>query len=350
METRVLKVGIAGLGRSGWSIHAGLLALLPEHYQVQAVVDADPSRRNEATARFGCTTHTHYEDLLSNSELDIIVVALPSNLHTAATLAALEAGKHVVCEKPMATSLEDADRMITAAAASDHVLTVFHQRRYNPEFRKVQEIIASGLLGRIVQIRITSSNFSRRWDWQTLQKFGGGALNNTGPHFLDQALLLFGPAEPEVFCQLDRTLTLGDADDHVKIILSAPESPTVDVEISSCCAYPGETWNIMGTEGGLRGTTSRLDWKWIPPVEMPPRQLDLQPTPDRSYNRDKFTWHEDSWEFTGSMEEAHAGFYRDLYQTIVHGAPLAITPESVRRVMWLQEHCHQRSPLPQDVY
>ena len=245
----------------------------------------------------------------------------------------------------MATALPDADRMVAAAEASDRVLTIFQQRRYNPEFVKVQEVINSGVLGRIVQIRLTESKFTRRWDWQTLKKYGGGTLNNTGPHFLDQALQLFGPAEPQVLCHLDRTLTLGDADDHLKLVLRAAGAPTIDIEISSCDAFPDDTWHVLGTLGGLRGNTRKLTWKWVDPATMPPRQLDERPTPDRSYNRDELTWQEDSWELDGSAAGAYTGFYRDLYETIRNGAPLVITPQSVRRVIWLQEECHRLSPV-----
>jgi predicted dehydrogenase len=245
----------------------------------------------------------------------------------------------------MAISLPDADRMVAAAEAGDRLLTIFQQRRYNPDFVKVQEVIRSGLLGRIVQIRMSESRFTRRWDWQTLQKFGGGSLNNTGPHYLDQALQLFGPAQPEVFCHLDRTLTLGDADDHVKIVLKADGAPTIDLEISSSDAFPLETWHVLGTQGGLRGSTRSLTWKWIVPDELPPRALDLQPTPDRSYNRDALTWHEDQWEFSGDNADAYRQFYADLYAAIREGAPLVITPQSVRRVIWLQEECHRLSPI-----
>lgn len=340
-----IRVGIAGLGRSGWDIHARLLAELPDLYQVVAVLDADDGRREEAVERFDCLAYTEYGDLLADGAVELVVVALPSFLHADGSIQALAAGKHVVCEKPMATSLPDADRMVAAAEQSDRVLTIFQQRRYNPEFVKVREVINSGILGRIVQIRLTESKFGRRWDWQTLKKYGGGTLNNTGPHFLDQALQLFGPAEPHILCHLDRTLTLGDADDHLKLVLRAEGAPTIDIEISSCDAYPEETWHVMGTLGGLRGSTRKLEWKWVDPATMPPRELDERPTPNRSYNRDELTWQEDSWELEGSAVTAHLGFYRDLYETIRHGAPLVITPESVRRVIWLQEECHRLSPV-----
>jgi len=351
MTQTPIRVGIAGLGRSGWDIHAHLLAPIGQHFQVIAVVDADAARREEAIERFDCQAYAGYTDLLHDPTVELVVVSLPSFAHAQAAVDAMQAGKHVICEKPMATTLADADRMIAAAEVTGKVLTIFQQRRYNPDFLKVKAVIDSGLLGRIVQIRITESRFSRRWDWQTLQKFGGGSLNNTGPHFLDQALQLFGDHEiGEVFCHLDRTLTLGDADDHLKLVLKGPGAPTLDIEISSCHAYPSETWNIMGTRGGLAGSTRQLRWKWIVDAELPARELDIRPTPNRSYNRDELIWHEDSWEMSGTLNEEYTNFYHDLYGTLRESKPLAITPQSVRRVMWLQEECHRLNPMTQEIF
>lgn len=342
MTTSPIRVGIAGLGRSGWDIHAKLLQPMGDRYRIVAVTDADATRRLEAVERFDCLAYANFNDLINDKAVELVVVSLPSFLHADCAITALDAGKHVVCEKPMAASLADADRMVAAAAKPGApVLSIFQNRRYNPDFRKVQEIIASGVLGRTVQIRMTESRFSRRWDWQTLKKFGGGSLNNTGPHFLDIILQLFGPAQPEVFVHLDRTLSLGDADDHVKLVLKAEGAPTIDLEISSCDAYPDETWHILGTQGGLHGSPRRLEWKFFNPAELIPRELDTQPTPDRSYNRDSIPWQEASWDRTEETDDAYRGFYRDLYATIRNGAPLAITPESVRRVIWLQEECHR---------
>ncbi|MEZ4716982.1 MAG: Gfo/Idh/MocA family oxidoreductase [Caldilineaceae bacterium] len=88
-------------------------------------------------------------------------MALPSHFHTDAAISQLAAGKHVVVEKPMATSLADADRMVAAAAEADTVLSIFQNRRYNPDFVKVRNcLIDAGIFGRIVQVRITESRWS----------------------------------------------------------------------------------------------------------------------------------------------------------------------------------------------
>ena len=108
-------------------------------------------------------------------------------------------------------------------------------------------------------------------------KNNGGNLLNTGPHLLDQALQLFGEGMPEVFCRMDRANTFGDAEDHVKLILSGEGHPLIDLEISSCCAYPCFTYNIYGTRGGLKGNTQSLEWKYYVPEEAPEQKLLEEP-------------------------------------------------------------------------
>jgi predicted dehydrogenase len=82
-------------------------------------------------------------------------------------------------------------------------------------------------------IRIAWHGFKRRWDWQTLNEFGGGDLSNTGPHVIDHALQLLGEADPIVMCDLRNVLSSGDAEDHIKITLKAPGAPVVDIELTA---------------------------------------------------------------------------------------------------------------------
>ncbi len=344
--TDPIRVGIAGLGRSGWGIHARLIEPLDERYRIVAVADRLTGRQQEAAARFGCRTYDDLTALLGDDEVELVVNSLPSYLHPGGSVEALQAGKHVVCEKPMAVRVADADRMIEAAQQAGRTLAIFQNYRYDPDYQKVCEVIASGRLGRIVMIRLAWQGFGRRWDWQTLQKYDGGSLNNTGPHPLDWALQLFGPGRPEVFCHLERTLTLGDAEDHVKLILSGPNAPLLDIESTSAGAYGQETWLGMGTQGTLAGTRQALRWKYLDPAQLTPRQVDERPTPDRSYNREQIEWTEETWDRSEYTGPRHTGFYLDLYETIRHGKSLYITPESVRRQVEVVEECHRRFPQP----
>ena len=171
-------------------------------------------------------------------------------------------------------------------------------------------------------------------------------MNNTGPHVIDMGLLLFGAAEPEVTCVLDRVRTLGDADDHVLILLRAPTAPTVQIEITAACAYPQEQWLVMGTEGGLTGSASALRWRYVKPGSLPERTLSAEPTPDRSYNRETVEWVEHSWSNDDADEgPGEAGFYRDLHACIHAGAPTPVPPAQVLTQMRVMEECRRQAPL-----
>jgi predicted dehydrogenase len=298
---------------------------------------------------FGCKAHADVPSLLRDPDVELAIIATPSHVHAEQTIDALRQGKHVVCEKPMAVSVEQADAMIAAAREAGRTLTVFHNMRYTPDFLKVKEVITSGQLGRIVQIKITLHRFVRRWDWQTLRQYGGGALNNAGAHLIDLALQLLGDREPRVVADVKRTLASGDAEDHAKVLLlpQKTEEPTVEIEITNACAYPQDVWHVMGTFGGLRGSAERLEWMWVDPATLPDRPVDREPAAaDRKYPRETLTWQEATWQKSGAENADFTAFYEDLYASLRLGAPLAITPESVRRVLAVIEKCRSStSPL-----
>ncbi len=345
-DSSTVQVGIAGLGRSGWNIHGAVLEELPGQYRVAAVADNDHDRLAEATGKFGCRTYSSYEDLLDDQGVELVVVATPNKLHAPHSIAAMKAGKHVVCEKPMATSVSEADSMMETARTTGRTLAIFQNYRYRPNFVKMKEIIGSGKLGRIVMIRMAMHCFRRRWDWQTLKEYAGGDLRNKAPHAIDMALQLFGEKEPEVFCLMDRALTLGDAEDHVKLILHAPGCPTIDVEVTSACAYPQETWLVMGTSGTLAGGMNGLRWKYLDPAALPAREVEKAPMPDRVYCQEELPWKEEEcWKDPKPGGLYWRGFYEDLHRTLRNGASVPVTPESVRRQMVVIDKCLKMSAV-----
>jgi predicted dehydrogenase len=286
--------------------------------------------------------------LLQDKDVELVVIATPSHVHATQAMEALERGKHVVCEKPMALSASDADRMIAAAERGGRLLTIFHNMRYWPDFLNVREVIASGKLGRIVQIKLTMHRFTRRWDWQTVREFGGGAVFNAGAHLVDLALQLFGEAEPNVTADLQHALSSGDAEDHAKILLRAAGAPTIEVEISNAAAYPQDTWHVMATAGGLRGTHERLEWKWLDLSKLPQRPVDRSTAAaDRKFNREELVWEEEFWSKGPEQSPDYVNFYGDLYKALRQGAPLAITPQSVRRTLAVLERCREPVAIAQ---
>lgn len=341
-----IKVGIAGLGRSGWGIHANAVSHLPNYFTVVAVCDPDEARQQEARDRFGCRAYAGYASLVDDAEIELMIVATPSQFHANDTISAMRAGKHVMVEKPMAPSLAAVDAMIAAAKESGLILTVNQNYRYAPDFRKIKEIIDSGVLGRIIEVRLSIHQFRRRWDWQTLKKNGGGILNNHGAHFVDWALLLIDEPQPEIFCHMETTpLCTGDAESHVKLILKPKQGPLIDIELTHACAYPQDHCLVMGAQGGLSSNRGEIHWRYFDPEALPPLVLDERPTPDRSYNNEELPWQEMSYKPARNFSADAMHLYRDLYATLRDGAPLVITPESVRRQIAVLERCRELSPV-----
>lgn len=349
-----INVAILGQGRSGRNIHGKFFLSAPEMFKVVAVVDPLEDRRERAVKEYGCDVYSDYRCLFDRKDIDLIVNATPSHLHVPITLDILKHGFNVLCEKPLARRASEVDSLIEEAEKSGSVFAIFQQSRYAPYFQQVRKIINSGVLGRIIQISIQFNGFMRRWDWQTVQEYNAGSLLNTGPHPMDQALQLFGTdIMPKVTCIMDRANTFGDAEDYVKVILQAPGRPTIDLEVSSCCAYPSFTYNVQATCGGLKGSMDHIDWKYFKPEEAPQQHLIRTPLVDENnmpcYCSETLKWYEESWDLPKGQKDlfdtTSGAFYKMLYNTLTTGAPLEITPQEVRQQIAVIEECHRQNPL-----
>ncbi len=142
-----LRVGLIGCGLiSGVHIHALEEA---DHAVLAAVCDIAPDKMEKAAKEHGVKGYLDYRELLAQPDIDAVHICVPHYLHTPISIAALQAGKHVLCEKPMGTSLREAQAMIRAAKDSGKALTVCFQNRYNDASRRMKAIIDSGEMGRV---------------------------------------------------------------------------------------------------------------------------------------------------------------------------------------------------------
>lgn len=350
------RIAIIGQGRSGRNIHGAYFrsAANKGRFKVVAVAEWLEDRRARAAEEYpGCTVYPDYKGFFGRDDIDLVVNASTSEQHVAVTLDLLEHGFNVVCEKPLAKTAAEVDMLMAAAEKSGKLFNVFQQSRFAPYFTKVKEIIASGVLGRIVEINIQFNGFSRRWDWQTLQSFNAGGLSNTGPHPLDQALNLLDMYDgmPNVFCKMDRVNTYGDANDYCKLILTAPGKPVIQMDVSSCDAYPVFTYKIMAKNGGLKGSMTDIDWKYFKPEEAPEQKLIRTPlsqadgTP--AYCSDKLTWYEEKWNAkdSGAFTNAVDSYYTMIYDFLTDGKPMAIMPYQVRQQIAVIEECDRQNPF-----
>ena len=333
MTGRPVSVGISGLGRAGWDLHAHTLREMPDRFRVVAVCDGLAERREQATAELGARAYETFAELVADEEVELVVVAVPSHAHAQQAMEALAAGKHVLVEKPFAASFEEAERMFTAAARADRQLIASQNMRFEGGFLRIRELVESGRLGEIVQIRVAWQNFRRRWDWQTLRRLGGGTLANDGTHVIDQVLQLVEAEVEPLFSRLAHTpLSLGDAEDYVKIILSGPEAPVIDLEFTSACAYPGDQWVVAGTSGSVAGGHGRYRAKYIDPRLLPHREVSPDPTADRGYGKEDLPWVEETFDVsTETYTMSHRRLYGAIHESLRWGAPSPVSPASVLR-------------------
>ena len=143
----------------------------------------------------------NYEELLSLPEVSLVVVSTPPSHHRQITLAALDAGKHVICEKPMAMNADEARQMYEAAVARPGQLAIIdHELRFNPTWRRMKELVDAGFLGTLHHVNVViSSGFrhsaQRPWNWWSQRSAGGGLLGALGSHAIDAVRWLFGEIE-----------------------------------------------------------------------------------------------------------------------------------------------------------
>lgn len=187
-----LKIGVIGCGSIAKHRH------LPEYaantqIKIIAVCDIVKSRADETAVLYGAKSYESYEELLQNSEVDAVSVCTPNYLHAPISIAALKAGKHVLCEKPMATSRADAEEMIETASKSGKKLMIAHNQRFVPSHAKAREILASGEIGKVYSFRTAfghpgpegwSVDGKESWFFEKDKAFIG-AMGDLGVHKTD---------------------------------------------------------------------------------------------------------------------------------------------------------------------
>jgi predicted dehydrogenase len=194
--TTPLRIGVIGAGAIATLGHIPGFQRLPD-VQVAAICDANVARAQNVAVQFGIpAVYEDYQSLLVEADLEAITVAVPNALHAAVTLAALEAGKHVLCEKPLATTVEDGQAMVVAAERAGKILAINMHNRLRPEMIVLRTAIVEQRLGAIAY---TNARWLRRsgipgfGSWFTRRELaGGGVLMDTGVHMLDLVLWLLG--------------------------------------------------------------------------------------------------------------------------------------------------------------
>ena len=223
-------------------IHASAIHAIPEALLV-GVADAHAERATQFAAQHGVHAYESYEQMLSDPELDSVCICTPSGFHAENALAALQHGKHVVLEKPMALSVESADRIVAACDREGKLLTVISQLRFSADVQKVKALLAENAFGRVALCSLymkyhRSEEYYASSPWKGTKAFdGGGALMNQGIHGVDLLEYIVGPVR-EVTGKA-RTLSHKIEVEDTAVAMLEFENGALGVIEASTCAYPG---------------------------------------------------------------------------------------------------------------
>ena len=242
----MLNVGLVGYGLAGRAFHAPFIMAVDD-LRLAAVVSRDATKVHADLPEVAVLPDL--AALLATPALDLVVVASPDHLHAEHALAALDAGKHVLVDKPLAPTLADARTIVARAEAAGRILCVFHNRRWDADFLTVRRLIADGTLGRVVQFESRFDRFCPAPAPTWKEARAGGVWQDLGPHLVDQTLQLFGRPRA-ILCDI-ATLRDGDAAaDHFHALLRYDRLRVV-LQANKVVADWGLRFAVHGTGGSF---------------------------------------------------------------------------------------------------
>lgn len=266
-------------------------------------------------------------EILEDPKIDLVLVNTPDHTHYEFTKAALEAGKHVVVEKPFVHEISEAEQLIELAGKKNKILTVFQSRRWEGDFLTVKQIIENNSLGRLVAYEAHFDRFRNfiRDSWKENPEVKSSTLYNLGSHLIDQALVLFGVPEA-VYADLRTERTESKVPDMFDLNLYYP-GLKVTLKSSYLVREPGPRIMLHGTEG------SYIKYGIDPQEEM----LTLGHYPDEpGWGKEpESCWGIINTDINGmhlqgpveTLAGCYPEFYNSLYESIVNGRELAVKPE-----------------------
>lgn len=340
-----IRIGLIGLGRAGWGMHVQELKGKQHLFQIVAVCDPVTERLKMAADKFGCRTYVDVKDLVADSNVELVDITSRSTDHVAHALMALKAGKRVFLEKPMCLSYADALKLKRAAKGR---LYIRHNRRFEPAFQHIREIIASGLLGEVFEIKLRRHNYMRRDDWQTLKAYGGGQLLNWGPHLIDHALLFLESPVRDQWSDLKRLAAVGDAEDHVHITLRGKNGRVVNLEISGGAAIREPEYIVFGSKGALTCTGDAIRLRYLDPRQKLKARRASAGTPQLGGfgNAEKLKWIEKSITAAPRTRcNMVDTIWLELHAAIRLKRPFAITLDQAVEVMRVADAARKGTPF-----
>ena len=252
MKHRIAIIGLGGMGT--W--HLNELQTMDEP-EVAGIWDIKEERRAYARSR-NVHVYGSLEDVLADKTVDMVLIATPNDMHKPIAIAAMEAGKHAISEKPITLSSADLQEMIDASQRTGKFLCVHQNRRWDEDYLTVKKILEEGRLGQVFRIesRVQGAH-GIPGDWRQEPEHGGGMILDWGVHLLDQALLFYPDAKLSTVYATVTNVTNTKVDDGFTADLGFDNGVHMLIEVGTSNFITLPRWVVLGTDG----TAFIEDWE-----------------------------------------------------------------------------------------
>lgn len=344
MTQRKIRVAVVGYGISARVFHLPFFTTtLADQFELVAILQRNG---DEAEKDYpGITIYRDLESLLRNTAIDLVVITTANNTHFSFAQKALEAGKHVVLEKPFTNTSKEAAQLVNLTKTSGKILSVYQNRRYVSDFRTIKDILDKQLLGEVHEFEAHYDRYrmeERPKAWREAPLPGSGILYDIGAHIIDQALYFFGmPSTITADIRLQRPHAR--VDDYFVIWLNYSYTKVI-LHAGMLVREPGPRYMIQGTRGsfikyGEDPQEQRLRNGELPLGEGWGRESEetyglLHTEINNKIIRKKYP----------SLPGSYADYYHDLYMSIAAGAPVKVKPEhgyNVIRIIEMAQQSHE---------
>lgn len=332
--SEIIKAAVVGYGpiwnfgrmHARWMEHC-------ERMEPVAVCDIDEDARKRAAEDWpGIDVYADVREMVQDDLIDMVTVVTPHFTHHDVVITCLEAGKHVVCEKAMATNVAECSRMIEAAEKADRSLAIHHNRRHDGNYRIIQQAAAEGMIGEIFHVECCEESFGHMGDWWYADKEkSGGIFFFWGPHAVDWVLKLM-PSEPVRVTGSTQRRNWDDISvaDEVRCFIWFEDGATAEITFSTIAAVDRPLWRILGTGGAIedskRGTESGAYIQgYCEALQGEAGQETIRVVTAEGQKRaeQKLEYLESDW----------TTYYKDMAAHLLDGAPIPVSAREGRRTV-----------------
>ncbi len=283
---------------------------------LRGVCDMDPEKRARAEIEQQARTYASLDEALGDPEVQAVTLATPHDTHRPLAIRAMEAGKHVVVEKVMCLTVEEADAMIAARDRNRVLLTCFHNRRWDPDYLTVRQVIASGVLGAVFHVESTVDGHGPPYGWRRERAHGGGQLTDWGAHLIDQALRMMPTPPASVWCRFQHRVWDTDVESMATLMITFADGALFQIVLSQISRLGKPRWYVLGEKGALIKETLGSEDKARVKTEVAGLTAELT-IPNAGGD-----WRD---------------FYKNLAAAMGGEEPLAVLPEEVRENVRVME-------------